>query len=182
MLSFRRLNKKGGREIDFFRAYPLCPFSFAGDQSMPSQTPSAEIRKNLRKEVNFGCPICRSPFLTWHHFDPSWHECHSHNEAGIIALCSNCHRQADGGAYAKQYLHELKSKNIPEPPLALLPWHVNNALINFGGNFFIAQNSKVFSIRVAGREVFSLRLDNNGYLKINASIWNSNNALVLRLE
>lgn len=147
-----------------------------------SQTPPAEIRRNLRKEVNFGCPICRSPFLTWHHFDPPWTECHSHNEAGIIALCSNCHRQADGGAYTKQYLHELKSKNISEPPLGSLPWHVNSALINFGGNFFIAQTSKVFSIRVAGQEVFSLRLDNNGYLKINACIWNSKNALVLRLE
>lgn len=24
----------------------------------------------LRREVGFGCPVCRSPFLTWHHFDP----------------------------------------------------------------------------------------------------------------
>jgi hypothetical protein len=147
-----------------------------------SRTPPVEIRKNLRKEVNYGCPICRSPFLTWHHFDPPWNECHSHTEQGIIALCSNCHRQADGGAFTKKYLHELKEKTISSPPIGSLPWHINCALVRFGGNLFIAQSSKLFSIRVVKQEVFSLLLDTNGYLKLNASIWNNKNALVLRLE
>jgi hypothetical protein len=147
-----------------------------------SQTPPAEIRSRLRKEVNFGCPICRSPFLTWHHFDPPWHKCYSHNEEGIIALCSNCHRQADGGAYTRQQLRDLKSKQISDPPLGMLPWQVNGVLIDFGGNYFIARTSKVFSIRIANQEVFALRMDDYGYLKIDACIWNSRNELVLRLE
>jgi hypothetical protein len=149
---------------------------------MSSRTPPIEIRRNLRKEVGFGCPICRSPFLTWHHFDPPWHECYEHKQEGIIALCTKCHPQADGGAFSKQQLHQLKTNKNNTPPLGALPWHVKSALINWGGNFFIAQVSKLFSIRIVNQEVFSLRLDYDGYLKINACVWNSKNELVLRIE
>jgi hypothetical protein len=67
----------------------------------------------LRQEVGFGCPICRSPFLTWHHFDPPEHiEKHWRSE-GIIALCPFCHGDADEkgespGAYSKEELRALK--------------------------------------------------------------------------
>ena len=30
------------------------------------------VKVTLRTEVGYGCPICRSPFLTWHHFDPPY--------------------------------------------------------------------------------------------------------------
>lgn len=146
-----------------------------------SRTPPAEMRRHLRKEVNYGCPICRSPFLTWHHFDPPWPQCHAHKEEGIIALCPTCHQQAEGGAYTNQYLHELKVTHILEPPLGSLPWHIKSALINFGGNFFFAQSATIFSVRVARQEVFSMQIDESGYLRLNASIWNSKDALVLRL-
>ena len=147
-----------------------------------SRTPPAEMRRRLRKEVNYGCPVCRSPFLTWHHFDPPWHQCHAHKQEGIIALCPTCHQQAEGGAYTSQYLHKLKTMHISEPPLGSLPWHIKSALINFGGNFFFAQSGTIFSIRVARQEVFSMRIGKNGYLRLNASIWDSQNALVLRLK
>ncbi len=149
---------------------------------MSSRTPPKQIREKLRKEVNFGCPICRSLFLTWHHFDPPWHKCNSHSVRGIIALCSNCHRQADGGSFTKEQLHKLKNINTTEPPLGTLPWNVNGALIDFGGNYFVADTSKMFSLRVAQQEVFSLRLCSDGYLLINASIWNSKGEIVFQLE
>jgi len=147
-----------------------------------TRTPPAEMRRRLRKEVNYGCPICRSPFLTWHHFDPPWSQCHTHREEGIIALCPSCHQQAEGGAYTSQYLHKLKAMHILEPPLGSLPWHIKSALISFGGNFFFAQSATIFSIRVARQEVFSMRIDRNSYLRLNANIWNSKNALVLCLK
>jgi hypothetical protein len=41
----------------------------------------------LRKEVGFGCPICRNPLLTWHHFAPPSNVEHHWRPEGMIALC-----------------------------------------------------------------------------------------------
>ncbi len=147
-----------------------------------SRTPPASLRRQLRKEVGFGCPICRSPFLTWHHFDPPWHQGHTHSQKGIIALCSNCHRQADGGMYTNEQLHELKEKQAGSPPLGTLPWRVKGAIIDFGGNYFIARTNKKFSIKVANQEVFSFRLEVDGRLSVDAQIWNKRKEVVFKLE
>jgi hypothetical protein len=33
-----------------------------------------EVRRMLREQVNFGCPVsdCGHPYLMDHHFDPNW--------------------------------------------------------------------------------------------------------------
>lgn len=56
-----------------------------------SRTPPIEVRRQLRKEVNFGCPVdgCGIPYLTWHHFDPPWNEKEHHDPNGMLALCAN---------------------------------------------------------------------------------------------
>ena len=53
---------------------------------MSDKGKSAAIR-TLRREVGFGCPVCRSPFLTWHHFDPPYHVEEHWRHEGMIALC-----------------------------------------------------------------------------------------------
>jgi hypothetical protein len=79
---------------------------------MNEQSKTAAI-KELRREVGFGCPICRLPFLTWHHFDPPWHEEGHWRSEGIVAMCPLCHADADekgesAGAYSKEELRALK--------------------------------------------------------------------------
>src|SRR4051794_36852278 len=74
----------------------------------------------LRREVGFGCPVCRSPFLTWHHFDPPVHGprgtgMHWRPE-GIIAMCPICHPDADekggsAGAYSTEELRAMKKSH-----------------------------------------------------------------------
>jgi len=73
-----------------------------------SRTIPVPIRRELRKEVKFRCPLCGSPFLTYHHFDPTWSEMERrgtedivHDPQGIIALCRKHHDIADGGAFTK---------------------------------------------------------------------------------
>jgi hypothetical protein len=68
----------------------------------------------LRREVGFGCPICRSPFLTWHHFDPPWNIEKHWRPEGMIALCPLCHADADekgkhAGTYTKEQLRAMKN-------------------------------------------------------------------------
>lgn len=77
-----------------------------------NRTPPAHIRRLLRKEVNFGCPIegCGIPYLTYHHFDPPWREKEHHNTEGMIALCPTHAAIADGGAWTKDQLKKIKQQ------------------------------------------------------------------------
>src|SRR5438093_427730 len=77
-----------------------------------SRTPPANVRRLLRSEVGFGCPVpaCNSPYLSWHHFDPPWAIAHHHNPDGIVALCVQHHGAADGGAFTNQQLHAFKDR------------------------------------------------------------------------
>jgi hypothetical protein len=70
--------------------------------------PPADVRRRLRQEVGFGCPLprCRSAFLEYHHFDPEWHVEHHHRPEGIIPLCPTHHAQA--GAFTVDQFREFK--------------------------------------------------------------------------
>src|SRR5580693_411457 len=62
-----------------------------------TRTPPADIRRALRREVGFVCPVpgCTNPYLTRHHFDPIWRVREHHEPGGLIALCRDHHSQAD---------------------------------------------------------------------------------------
>lgn len=145
------------------------------------RTPPKDVRDRLRREMNFGCPICRSPFLTYHHFDPPWEPTHIHHEPGMIALCAEHHNFADGGNYPTDYLRKPKENPRIDPPRGQLPWNVTSALIMFGGNYFVTHKGKLFSFRVDGKNVFSLCLMENGYLAVNAAIYSKLDTLVCEI-
>jgi hypothetical protein len=69
-----------------------------------------KVRKALREEVGFGCPVedCGSPYLTYHHFDPPRREREHNDIPGMIALCREHHDHAEGGAFDKDQLRALK--------------------------------------------------------------------------
>lgn len=71
------------------------------------------VKEILREEVGFGCPVrdCGNPYLEYHHFDPPVH-IKPHNEPnGMIALCAQHHKKADGHAYTDEQLHAFKKKS-----------------------------------------------------------------------
>ena len=79
---------------------------------MMDRTPPMEVRKLLRREVGFGCPVlnCGNPYLSWHHFGPPWREKQHHDPNGMIALCVEHHAKADAGTYTKEQLHSYKQQ------------------------------------------------------------------------
>lgn len=97
--------------------------------------------RTLRREVGFGCPICRNPFLTWHHFDPPWHVEKHWRPEGIIALCLGCHASADGkgghpGAYSADELRRLKTspRSLDDVKAQFFDWRdKENLLVRVGG-------------------------------------------------
>jgi hypothetical protein len=105
-------------------------------KSAISRDPPEEVKRLLRAEVGFGCPVstCREPFLTWHHFDPPWSVENHHRPDGMIALCVKHHAMADRGVFDKARLHNLKSApNSVRDVLAKFEWARSKQLIRLGG-------------------------------------------------
>lgn len=91
-------------------------------QDLP-RTPPADVRRVLRQEVRFGCPVaeCRLPFLEYHHFDPEWHVEHHHRPEGMIPLCPTHHAQAD--AWNATQLRAMKEAAAGAAlPTGRFPW------------------------------------------------------------
>lgn len=128
------------------------------------------VKKELRAEVGFGCPVkgCGNPYLEYHHFDPPVN-IRAHNEPqGMIALCAQHHKKADGGAYTTEQLHEFK-KDKANASLVKgnLDWLRKDLLAVVGGNFYY-ETPKV--ITIDGIDLVSLIRDEEGYLRLNINM------------
>ena len=103
-----------------------------------NRRPPLDIRKQLREEVGFGCPVpgYGRPYLEWHHFDPPWREKNHHNPNGMTALCREHHIQADNGAFTKEQLLQFKrdGKANWQQVSGNFNWMRNRILAVVGGN------------------------------------------------
>ncbi len=106
--------------------------------STPSRNPYADVKRTLRREVGFQCPVrgCGNPYLTWHHFDPPWRIEKHHRPEGMIALCLEHASKADHGAFTDDQLRTLKVKT-PERDVVTgkFDWRRQDFLVRLGGNF-----------------------------------------------
>lgn len=75
---------------------------------------SAVLRRALRQEVNFCCPVCGNPLLEYHHIVP-WRHIKAHHQHEMLALCPNCHAKADNAVYSKELLRALKQRGFDTP-------------------------------------------------------------------
>lgn len=133
---------------------------------MNRKPPIAVIRQ-LRQEVGFGCPVdgCGSPYLEWHHFDPAWRVENHHNPEGMIALCTQHHPMADGGAYTVEQLRGFKS-NIVNADRVKGQFHwLRNRLLALVGGVFYYETYTVLTVN--GTNVIWFSRDEQGYLRLN---------------
>ncbi|WP_379159404.1 HNH endonuclease signature motif containing protein [Paenibacillus sp. sgz5001063] len=151
---------------------------------MESRIPPTEIRRELRKEIDFGCPIqgCGSPFLEYHHFNPPWHEGHTHNLEGMIALCPSHHIMADRGTWTIKELELLKKQkanNKVNPVRGKLYWNLINSVVMAGSNFLIVQDR--LSLRVLENEIFGLSENENGQMTLNALLRDQSGEIIIHI-
>lgn len=142
----------------------------------------------LRREVGFGCPVCRSPFLTWHHFDPPVHEKGIHwRTEGIVAMCPLCHADADekgerAGAYSKDELRSMKkSQRSSEEVKGHFPaWEQKKRLLVRMGGCYADTHSPLFSVN----EVPQIVVGKNeaGLLSLSFELRNREDQVLLRME
>lgn len=114
-----------------------------------------EAKRKLRQEVAFGCPMCRKPFLFYHHFDPPWRIKHHWNPVGIVALCHEHHDKADGGHYSREYLRKLKQATYSvEDVKEQYPWERREFIVRVGGNY---SGGCAIVLKVSGEEIIELK-------------------------
>jgi len=122
----------------------------------------------LRAEVNFACPICGNPYLTFHHFDPPWHEKNHHEPNGMIALCLQHHAQADAGTFTKAELHRYKAQNKKWWLQGELNWRRQQIIAYMGSNLYLGTDS-IFNFN-RNKVVWYVR-DQNGDLRLNIDFY-----------
>jgi hypothetical protein len=144
--------------------------------------------KALRREVGFCCPICGSPFLTWHHFDPPWHVEQHWRPEGIIALCPICHGNADDaggrlGAYTPDELRAMKRGliHVVKDVRARFPtWQGKECLLVRIGGCYTDTSGPAISIN--GIPQISLGRDDAGLLNLTFELRNRHGALLGKME
>ena len=57
----------------------------------------AEVMREVRRRCGFGCIICGSAIVQYHHFSPEFSDSKVHSSEGITLLCGSCHDKATRG-------------------------------------------------------------------------------------
>ncbi len=60
----------------------------------------AATKREIRQRCGFGCVVCGNPIVTYHHFDPPFHDAREHAPEGITILCGCHHIEATSGMLA----------------------------------------------------------------------------------
>ncbi|MBT3276224.1 MAG: hypothetical protein HN368_23960 [Spirochaetales bacterium] len=98
---------------------------------------------------------CGSPILTFHHFGPPWAGNFVHNIEGMVALCPQHHRQADGGLWTKSQFKEMKENPFVDDIIKMQwPWMPENIVIKFGRSLVVGGGSP---IRLYGKPIFQFK-------------------------
>jgi len=135
-----------------------------------NRTPPKKVIQTLRQEVGFGCPVpnCGNPYLEWHHFDPPWSIENHHRPEGMIALCTQHHKNADNYAYTNDQLVEFKKNKVnSEKVKGNFEWRRNKLLTVVGGNFYYETPR---ALVIDNYDVVSLTRDESGYLLLNVEM------------
>lgn len=141
-----------------------------------NRTPPQKIRRRLRQEVGFGCPIpeCSSPYLTYHHFDPPWCIKEHHDSEGMIALCRLHHDQADAGAYTRSQLRQFKTSAACEAEKikGRFEWMRRNLLTVVGGSYFY---EVVVAVQIGTEPAIWFNRDDEGHFLLNLRMFTTSN-------
>lgn len=132
-----------------------------------SRTPPAPIRRLLRQEVGFGCPLCGSPHLEYHHFDPPFAQKAHHTPEGMLALCATCHDEADAGAFSLEKLRALKTSKRTNVSSSF-SWRRKHTVFSCAGTYAYKCNSM---LQVHGIDIIYFEKDEDGFDTLSLNLY-----------
>jgi hypothetical protein len=74
-------------------------------QGLTREIPS-EIKREIRKRCAFGCTVCGTAIIQYHHFDPEFVDATEHNPIGITLLCPTCHEKVKKRIFDFDFIKE----------------------------------------------------------------------------
>lgn len=103
-----------------------------------TRRPPADVRRKLRQEVGFGCPVdgCANPYLEYDHFDPPWHVEQHHDPSRMIALCATHHAKADAWTVEQVRNLKLTASARAADVQGRFEWMRDDVLAVIGGNYY----------------------------------------------
>lgn len=102
-----------------------------------SRNPPAEIARRLRQESGFGCALCGSPFIEYHHI-VEWKDEEHFDPEHMVAICPNCHSRFHRMTPQKQYLIKAKPFNLSTTQTDdRIEFRTNLDAMILGGSFFL---------------------------------------------
>lgn len=146
-----------------------------------NRTPPAKVRRLLRRDVGFGCPVegCGSPYLTYHHFGPPWAQRPHHEPKGMLALCLQHHKEADAGAFTDGHLRKLKERKSRSVIRGRFNWRRKRLFIIAGSNFFLGSPS---ILTYGARKLIWFGQDPQGHGTVNLDLFSPSGQLVLSMR
>lgn len=138
-----------------------------------------EVKRQLRREVGYGCPVCRSPFLTWHHFDPAYHVKPHNDPDGMIALCVEHHKEADN--WSIERLRALKTANhsVEDVRGKFPSWSQASHLVRLGG-VYVGGSQSLFEIN--SQPLIRLSKNEEGLLDLSFNLFAPDGTLLAVME
>lgn len=148
------------------------------------RVPPAAVRRELRREVGYGCPVpgCESPYLQWHHFDPPWRERQHHEPNGMVALCQEHHDKADAETFTKDQLREFKEQGAARSKevKGRFDWLRRDLLAVVGGMMYY-DTPIIFNLN--NQPIIWFTRDEDGYMLLNVRmVSTSEEARMVRRE
>jgi hypothetical protein len=145
--------------------------------TIPRDDIPEDVKRTLRREVGFGCPICRIPFLKWHHFDPPYRVCPHNNPEGMIALCAEHSDEADNNNWSIEQLRALKKKELSGDDIrgTFPSWAHSNVLVRIGRSYCGGCRS---ILHIGGTPIIALSKNTDNMLSLSFSIWDPDGTLL----
>lgn len=139
------------------------------------------IKRYLRQEANFGCVLCGSPIIEYHHIEP-YAEAKCHEKSNLVILCPEHHHRANCREIFKEKVIELKNN----------PYNKRSEYV--GKDFFLNKYEELkvkiggmtylrtpIILKIDDKDLITVRPDEDGYALFSAKFYNPNNKLLAEI-
>lgn len=140
------------------------------------------LKREIRRDAAFGCVMCGSPIIEFHHIEP-FHKVNEHTKENLVALCPEHHHRADCGEIPVSIVTKFKEnpvnkkKNFVSKDFFLSNY--NDMKTRVGSNIYI-RTPKILVVDKC--PLITLTPDEEGNALLNAKFYNPNNVLLAEIN
>ena len=145
-----------------------------------SRRPPAAVARDLRREAGFGCCVCGTPIIQYHHII-EWSVDQHFRTEDMMVLCPLHHDKASKGAMpeAEQRRWKAKPWNVTKGRVkGLLAVHQEYCAANFGTITWVGEGT---CLRIDGQDILGFTLG-EGNLEISLRLFNQAEELLLEID